>query len=177
MNLTAFRITVAVAATAVLVPMPALAGQTTEARANQLPLRFKDANGKVVGRAAWGSSGPYIIMRENKQIFAIRAYGAPTQLQFLGDTVFYKTADCSGQAYLDYGDDIVLQGMRFATVLSSGGGQVSILVAEGMPANFDSQSSRRLDYPCFATSYPVYGVPVTNTIDISGKYQPPFSID
>jgi hypothetical protein len=176
MKLTALCIAAAVAATAVLGPVPALAGETTEARANQLPLRFKDANGKVVGRAAWGGSYPYIVMKEGKQTFAIGVTGAdPTQLQFRGDNVYYKTSDCSGQAYLSPGDQS-LQGLRFATVLSSGDGQLSILVGQGIPALFESQSVRNIDNACYTSGFPVYGVRVTDTIDIAGKYQPPFTI-
>jgi hypothetical protein len=178
MKLTALCIAAAVAATAVLVPVPALAGETTEARANQLPLRFKDANGKVVGRAAWGNlyAYPFIIMQENKQIFAIRAFGYPTQLRFAGDAAFYKTADCSGQAYLNLANESSLQGLRFATVLSSGDGQLSILVSQGIPAWLEMQSVRYVDSACLVDDPKILGVPVTDTIDISGKYQPPFSI-
>jgi hypothetical protein len=178
MKPTALCIAAAAAATAVLGPVPALAGQTTEARANQLPLRFKDANGKVVGRAAWGNvyANAFIIMEEGKQIFAIGAYGPdPRQLYFRGDVVHYKTADCSGQAYLDQDPENTLQGLRFATVLSSGDGKLSILVAEGIRDYFNVESYR-YNNSCFVNSYPIFGVPVTDTIDITGKYQPPFSI-
>jgi hypothetical protein len=177
MKLTALCIA-AVAATAVLGPMPALAGETTEARANQLPLRFKDANGKVVGRAAWGNvyANTFIIMEEGKQIFAIGASGPnPRQLYFRGDLVHYRTADCSGQAYLDQDPENTLQGLPFAAFLSSGDGQQSILVAQGTRDYFNVESYL-YNNSCAVTSHWIFGVPVTDTIDITGKYQAPFSI-
>jgi hypothetical protein len=179
MKLTTLCIAAAIAATAVLVPVPALAGETTEARANQLPLRYKDANGKVVGRAAWGNQYGYafIIMEEGKQIFAMRASEVDsTHMQFRGDYVYYKTADCSGQGYLNRDYESSLQGLRVSTVLLSGDGQASILVAQGTADYIETQSQRNLDYPCRASGYQFYGVPVTDTIDITGKYQPPFTI-
>ena len=181
MKLTTLCTAVAVAATAVLSPVSALAGETTDARANQLPLRFKDANGKVVGRAAWGNfyGVPFIIMQESKQIFAI-SVGAPgadsALMQFGGAYVFYETADCTGQGYLTNDELTSLRGLHLATVLISNDGHVSILVAPGAQALVQSQSQRNLDNPCFASSSQIYGVPVTDTIDITGKYQPPFSI-
>jgi hypothetical protein len=181
MKLTTLCIAAAVAATAVLVPVPALAGETTEARANQLPLRYKDANGKVVGRAAWGGreGAPFIIMQEGKQIFPIAADARdPSQIRFSGATVYYKTADCSGQAYLYQDWESMLPGLRLATVLLSGDGHLSVLIAQGLPENFETQSQSNFYYPtCSVSIYQISNaVPVTDTIDITGKYQPPFTI-
>jgi hypothetical protein len=180
MKLTALCIAAAVAATAVLGPVPTLAGETTEARANQLPLRVKDANGKVMGRAAWGNERgyPYIIMQEGKRIFQIAVWpnGADaTHLKFRGDSVLYETADCSGQAYLNRDYDYSLQGLSLGTVLLSDG-KMTILVAPGISSDIHVQSQRYLDSPCDVFSFQYTGAPVTDTIDITGKYQPPFTI-
>lgn len=181
MNVTRLCIAAAVAIAAVL-PMPSFAGESTDARANQLPLRFKDANGKVVGRAAWGLryGNSFIIMQEGKQTFSISVYapigGDSALMQFSGAPVYYESTDCSGQAYLNKDYEESLQGLHLATVLISGNGQTSILVATGPYSQVQSQSYRQLDFPCYSSSYPIFGVPVTDTIDITGKYQPPFSI-
>ena len=182
MNRTALCVAASLAAACVLVPKVAFAGEATDARANQRPLRFKDANGKVMGRAAWGNDygTPFIIMQEGKQIFSIAVYAKgpdATLMDFRGDNVYYQSTDCSGPAYLYRDYESSLQGLRLATVLLSGDGHLSILSAAGMPTPIQSQSSRQLDYPCYASSYPIAGVLVTETIDITGKYQPPFSID
>jgi hypothetical protein len=181
MNLTALCIAAAIAAASVFVPMSSVASESTDARANQLPLRFKDANGKVMGRAAWGNDYgyPYIIMQEGKQIFAIGVWpkgSDATLMEFRGDNVYYQTTDCSGPAYLNRDYEYSLQGLRLAAVLLSGDGRLSILSAPGMPTPIESQSARQLDSSCFTSSYPIAGVLVTETTDITGKYQPPFSI-
>ena len=128
MKLTALCAAAAVAA-ATLFPLPNLSGETTDARANQLPLRYQEANGNVVGRAAWREATPLVIMQEGKRTFGVVLW--PTvddalHLQYVGTSVYFEKADCSGEAYL-LRDDESLTGISLAAVLKAGDGRVSIV--------------------------------------------------
>lgn len=185
MTRTALCIAVAAAVFSLPAAFEAVAGVTPDGRANQVPLRFKDANGKVLGRAAWGTGNvemPFVVMREDKQVFAIMFQPFANRDRTLfnfdgGATTYYETADCSGQAYLRMNDEAeLLTGLRMAKVAFAKGGRTLILVASGTSGDVAAQSYRWPDHSCHVEASSIDGAPVIATIDITGKYQAPFSI-
>jgi hypothetical protein len=183
MTRTAFCIAVGAAMISLSTTFAAVAAIKPDARSNQLPLRLKDANGKVLGRVAWGSGFhgmTFAVMQEGKQIFALWVFprGADrTLLDFRGGfPVYYETPDCSGQAYLDASEEYILPGMRTAKVMFPQDGRTLIFVGSGTESVVHGQSYQNADYACEAARNDINGAAVTATIDITGKYQPPFSI-
>ena len=178
MHRTALYLTVITAALTISGLAPA--AERAEARANQVPLRLDDANGKVVGRVVFSSLSQnaswYVVMQESKQIFAVPFgnYGPEmTKVDFLRGELVFATPDCSGQPYVSllyyfFGP------LRVATVISAGG-QTMAYVGADIAEDFQAQSQRD-DSGCRAGQSRMFAVPVADVIDITGKYQPPFSI-
>jgi hypothetical protein len=163
-------------------PLPDAYTESTEARVNQFPLRLKDANGKVVGRIAWGGrdvATPFVFMQEGKEIFAVNVYlpgPKRTLFDFGGsDPVYYTTADCSGQAYLNV-DSYWLLGARIATVLVPDDGRTLVFLGSEEASQVNALSARTRDFSCWPLPTDINGAPVVKTIDITGKFVAPFSI-
>lgn len=174
-----------VIAALISISFAASAAQGPEDRANQDPLRVKDANGKTVGRALWTSSDSwepnewFVVMREGKQLFAVHLDRAgagtdKTKLEFRDQRVHFKTADCSGQGYV--GMFYKTGALRNAAVLHGGDGTTLAYVASGIEENVHIGSTRWFDGSCTAGSDDSTLNPVADVVDITGKYQAPFSI-
>jgi hypothetical protein len=183
MTRTALCIAVGAAMISLSTSFAAVAAIKPDARSNQLPLRFKDVNGKVLGRVAWGSgfSGTtFAVMQEGKQIFALWVFptGADrTLLDFRGGfPVYYETTDCSGQAYLEASEEYILTGMRTAKAMFPQDGRTLIFVGSGTGSVIRAQSYQNEVYSCEVDRIDMNAAAVTATIDITGKYQAPFSI-
>ncbi|MGM9487015.1 hypothetical protein [Ideonella sp. YS5] len=143
---------------------------------NQLPLGFKDANGKTVGRVLW-SGGSYVVMREDKKLFALRmGVTGPdfTKANFESIPLVYETTDCSGPAYLKY--DFQLIGVSLATVVHPNDGRTLVYVVSDINRNIVVQSERDKRLNCKAGQYNGWAAPVGEPIDITGKYSPPFTM-
>lgn len=183
MNPTAFL--TAAAAAVISISFSAGAAQGPDDKASQDPLRVKDANGKTVGRALWTSADSwepnewFVVMREGRQLFAVHLDRAgtgadKTKLEFRDQRVNFKTADCSGQGYV--GMFYRTGALRNAAVLRAPDGKTLAYVASGLEETVRIGSTRWFDGSCTASSDDAILNPVTDVVDITGKYQAPFSI-
>jgi hypothetical protein len=173
-----------VAAAVISISLSAGAAEGSEDKANQNPLRVKDANGKTVGRALWTSASNwepndwFVVMREGKQLFAVHLERAApgtdkTKLEFRDQRVHFKTADCSGQGYV--GMFYKTGALRNAAVVRLGGKTLAY-VASGLEEDVRIGSTRLFDGSCNTDSDDSNLNPVTDVVDITGKYETPFSI-
>jgi hypothetical protein len=118
-------------------------------------------------------------MREGKRLFAVHLDRAgtgidKTKLEFGDQRVHFKTADCSGQAYV--GLFYKTGALRNAAVVRGVDGRTFAYVASGLEENVPIGSTRWFDGSCTADSSGSTLNPVTDVVDITGKYQAPFSI-
>lgn len=168
---------VTAAVLAQLAPVAASAAGNSTYAGNQLPLRYKDAHGTVVGRYLW-SGKTFVVMHEAGQTFAapIGNLGSDfTKVGFVRGRLFYSSEDCSGQGYQLFVDPVY--GLEEATVLLPTDGRVLVFVAGGVPDTVQTRSVRDSQLQCSPNDLRDTMVPVADTpIDITGKYAPPLSL-
>lgn len=154
---------------------------------HQTPLRYVDANGKFVGRVLDAhAQSPLAVMRVGGSLAAIplTAYqGGSTpdffKAEFRFYELYYATPDCTGTAYRSLDEDAgIFVGIRLATAVHTPGDGVAVMLgASGVLEWTHLQSVR----------YPLSDCQSTDTtrdmfrlspelIDITGQFQPPFSI-
>lgn len=163
------------------VHLPAVAQNGPAQKANQLPLRFKDSNGIVIGRPIW-MNAQYAVLTVERTTFAalLRPYsdgaGADySRSQFRLDTLYFSTPDCTGQAYRILDESIV--GVAPATLQESKDGHLLAFVASGNVVTVDINSFRSGQFDCSSLSGREVVVPVSGTpIDITGRFVPPFAM-
>lgn len=163
------------------VHLPAVAQNGPAQKANQLPLRFKDANGTVVGRPIW-MKAQYAVLTVERTTFAglLRPYSNGggedySRSQFQLDILYFSTPDCNGQAYRILDESIV--GVAPATLQATKDGHLLAFVASGNVVTVDINSFRSGQFDCASSSGREIVVPVSDTpIDITGRFVPPFTM-
>jgi hypothetical protein len=171
---------IAAALTTVYVSNVSVAGQETDGKANQLPLRFIDVNGKVLGRAVWSSEEglPTVVMQEAKHVFAMSVYNGgedSTQFNFFSAPLYFEAADCSGQGYVPAA--YMLVGLRTAVVVVPPDERTLIYVGSGRRKSVHIMAIRNPDSTCHSYDFNQFlGDPVDAVVDITGKFQGPFTI-
>ena len=158
----------------------ATARQEIDGKANQVPLRFIDVNGKVLGRSVWSSEEglPTVVMQEAKHIFAMRVYNGgedTTQFSFFSSPLYFEAADCSGQGYVPA--DCMPVGLRTAVVVVPPDERTLIYVGSGRRAYVHVMAYRNPDASCHPYDFNQFrGDLVDAVVDVTGKFQAPFTI-
>jgi hypothetical protein len=148
---------------------------------HQVPLRYIDANGKFVGRVLEGQ-GPYAVLRIGGDLVAVRlvAYDDGGTWDYMKgdfrfDSLIYKTPDCTGTPFRS--SEAVL-GIRMGTVVHLPGGGVGIYLAKnGVSTHVRHGSMKSPPNDQCDEIIPGDVTPLAVTpVDITGQFQPPFSV-
>jgi hypothetical protein len=150
-------------------------------KANQLPLRLKDANGKDVGRPIWMGK-QYVVLTVQRIPFAVhlRPYWNGlaedyTRSQFQLDILYFTTPDCTGTPYR-YFDELIL-GVAPASLQVDKAGRLLAFVASGVAERLEVHSFRSGQFDCGPSNdFESYVPVVTPPFDLSGRFSPPFAL-
>lgn len=173
---------VAAAAIALLACDGVGAAEGVASKIKQLPLRYKDANGRLVGRVLWAKTS-YVAMTVAGTSFVteVRSYlagGVADYLKadFSRGKIYFTDKDCTGQAYMSLND--TLFGIAPAVVQSTKDGRILAFVASSgiVDALVPTQSVRSEQFDCQVDNNADYWLPVSPVgIDLSG-FVPPFTV-
>lgn len=178
MKHTTLSITFVTAAMAAFMSTQANGASPSIAGPNDVSLQVEDANGNVLGRAWWLGDKWAAVMQGATQVFAVTLSNVDDDLTHLDfdrqGTLYYKTTDCSGQAYVS--TSYLPRSVRTAVALHSDG-RFLLLIAGGVrETSVLANSERRGPRVCVTKSSQLEALPIVETLDISGTFQSPFSI-